>query len=107
MRKRSTVRHRLVLYEYVYELLTENDMIETMCGQYFKTAQHHGDMVELSLTLYELEELTGAVAAESNHARSRSMRDELGAVCDELEECIGIVKRGEQRGESVSYRQEF
>ena len=48
MRKRSTVRHRVVLYEYVYELLAENDMIETMCGQYFTTAQHHSDMVELS-----------------------------------------------------------
>jgi hypothetical protein len=107
MRKASGLRHRVTLYEYVYQMLTENEMIETMCGQYFKTAQHHGDMVELSLTLHELEELTGAVAAESNHARSRSMRNELGGSCDDFEECIGAVKRGEQRGESVSYRQEF
>jgi hypothetical protein len=46
MRKASGLRHRVTLYEYVYQMLTENEMIETMCGQYFKTAQHHGDMGE-------------------------------------------------------------
>ena len=107
MKKTPAPRHRVALYDYVYQMLTENEMIETMCGQYFKTAQHNGEMVELSLTLHELEELTGAVAAESNHAHSRNMQDELGAICDELEECVGAVKRGQQAGEIVSYRQEF
>ncbi len=86
-------RHAVELYDYAYQMLTENEMIDTMCGHYFKTAQHHGDMVELSLTLHELEELTGAVAAESNHARSRRVQDELGAICDYLEECVGAIKR--------------
>ena len=95
MRKTSASRHIVELYDYAYQMLTENEMIEAMCGQYFKTARHDGETVELSLTLHELEELTGAVAAESNHARSRSMQDELGAICDELEECIGAIKRGQ------------
>ncbi len=94
MKKTQASRHRVQLYDYAYQMLTENEMIDTMCGQYFKTAQHQGEIVELSLTLYELEELTGAVAAESNHARSRSKQDELGAICDYLEECIGAIKRG-------------
>ncbi len=94
MRKTPVSRHVVELYEYAYQMLIENEMIDAMCGHYFKTAQHHGEIVELSLTLHELEELTGAVAAESNHARSRSMQDELGAICDYLEECVGVIKRG-------------
>ena len=86
-------RHTVELYDYAYQMLTQNEMISLMCGQYFKTAIHHDDMVELSLTLRELEDLTGYVAAESNHARSRRTQDELGAICDYLEECVEAIKR--------------
>jgi hypothetical protein len=68
-------------------------MIFMMCERYFKSARHHDNMVELSLTLRELEDLTGYVAAESNHARSRSKQNELGAICDYLEDCVTEMKR--------------
>ena len=41
-------RHLVELYDYAYQMLTENEMIATMCGQYFTTAHHPCEMVELS-----------------------------------------------------------
>ena len=86
-------RHTVELYAYDYQMLTQNEMISLTCEQYFTSATPHDEMVELSLTLSELEDLTGYVAAESNHARSRRTQDELGAICDYLEECVEAIKR--------------
>ena len=93
MTTRQGARYTVELYDYAYQMLTDNEMVSALCGRALKTAKHAGESVELSLTLHELEELTGAVAAESNHARSRRKQEELGAICDYLEGCVGAIKR--------------
>ncbi len=45
------------------------------------------------MTLDELEDLTGYVAAESNHARTARQGEELGAICDDFEVRISEIKR--------------
>ncbi len=46
------------------------------------------------MTLFQLEELTGWLAAESNHANSRRVSEELGEICDQVESLLDQIKRG-------------
>jgi len=81
------------LTTYEYSLLTRNDLISTVCKRQLESATEDDEGVELLLTLKELEELTGFVAAESNHARSKRQREELGEICDYLEAAVYRIKR--------------
>lgn len=81
------------LTAYEYNLLTSNEIISRACGRQLESATEDDEGVELPLTLKELEELTGFVAAESNHARSKRQREELGEICDHLEVLVNRIKR--------------
>jgi hypothetical protein len=81
------------LTAYEYNLLTKNYLISTLCKRQLDSAAEHDEGIELLLTLKELEELTGFVAAESNHARSKRQREELGEICDYLEGLVNQIKR--------------
>jgi hypothetical protein len=57
-----------------------------VCGAYLRTVvQYDNDEVELVLTLTELQDLIGYVAAEANHARSKRNSEDLNSICDYLE----------------------
>jgi hypothetical protein len=81
------------LTAYEYNLLTQNDLIAMACRRQLASATEYEDGIELLLTLDQLEELTGFVAAESNHARSKRQREELGEICDYLESAVYRIKR--------------
>jgi hypothetical protein len=85
------------LTAYEYDLLTKNYLISTACRtacrRQLESATEHDEGIELLLTLGQLEELTGFVAAESNHARSKRQREELGEICDHLEVTVSRIKR--------------
>jgi hypothetical protein len=81
------------LTAYEYNLLTQNYLISTVCKKQLDSATEDDEGIELSLTLKELEDLTGFVAAESNHARSKRQREELGEICDLLEGLVSGIKR--------------
>lgn len=86
-------KHSVHLFIYDYEVLTKNEMIALMFGDQLKAAKKKGDEMVLSLTLAQLEDLTGWVAAESNHARSKRVGEELGEICDHLEGLLYGIKR--------------
>ena len=86
-------KHSIILTEYEYELLTKNSLISRACSSLLKPAAKHSEGIELSLTLMGLEELTGYVAAESNHAKSKRQSEDLGSVCDYLESLIVHIRR--------------
>lgn len=86
-------KYSISLTDYEYSLLKKNDMISMLCEKYLNAAQKRGDEFVLSLTLAELEDLTGYAAAESNHARSKRLQEELGAICDHLESEVYSIKR--------------
>jgi hypothetical protein len=81
------------LTAYEYNLLTQNDLIAMACRRQLESATEDEEGIELLLTLDLLEELTGFVAAESNHARSKRQREELGEICDYLESAVYRIKR--------------
>ena len=81
------------LTAYEYELLIRNELIATVCRRQLASATEDDEGIELLLTLDQLEELTGFVAAESNHARRKRQRQELGEICDYLEAAVYRIKR--------------
>jgi hypothetical protein len=87
-------KHSIDLTAYEYSLLTENVLISTVCKGQLESAIEHDAGIELLLTLGALEELTGYVAAESNHARTRRQREELGEICDYLEVVVSGIRSG-------------
>ncbi len=93
----STNKYAVVLTAYEYSILNENYLISMICQKQLESAtiyeQCEEEVVELSMTLDELEDLTGYVAAESNHARTTRQGEELGAICDGFEARINEIKR--------------
>ncbi|MGD9048301.1 MAG: hypothetical protein PVF77_09625 [Anaerolineae bacterium] len=85
--------YSVVLTAYEYSVLTKNDLISIVCKKQLESATEHDEGIELLLTLKEIEELTGFVAAESNHARTKRQREELGEICDYLEVLVSGIRR--------------
>jgi len=92
----NTNKHSIVLTAYEYSILNKTVLISMVCRKQLETAKTYeldGEkVVELSLTLGELDKLTGYIAAESNHARTARQREELGAICDYFEARIFEIK---------------
>jgi hypothetical protein len=93
----SSDKYAIELTPYEYGVLNKNRLIATVCKNYLETATtvetDEEDVVELLLTLSELEDLTGYVAAEANHARTIRQQEDLGAICDYLEGYVSKIKR--------------
>ena len=93
----DTDRHSIELMPYEYSILNKNHLISAVCKRQLESAatfERDGEeFVELSLTLAELEDLTGYVAAESNHARTARQREDLGSICDYFEGLVFDIKR--------------
>ncbi len=90
-------KHTIQLTSYEYSILKKNFLIAMTCEKYLESAtiveQDNEEFVELSLTGDELEDLTGYVAAESNHARTESQREDLNSICDYFESCLDEIRR--------------
>ena len=89
----NTNKYSIVLTAYEYSVLNKNYLISTLCEKQLTSATKHHNKVELSMTFDELEDLTGYVAAEANHARTKRQREELGAICDYLEAFMNRIRR--------------
>ena len=81
-------KHSVELRPDEYETLMRNPMIASMCDDLLKSPRKRGDYLVLSLTAGQLEDLTGWVAAESNHAKSREEEEALDDICDGLESAL-------------------
>ena len=90
-------KYIVVLTAYEYSILNKNYLISTICKKQLESATTYEkdaeEVVELSLILDELENLTGYVAAESNHARTKRQREDLGSICDYFEARLSEIKR--------------
>ncbi len=88
----NTDRHTIELSEYEYDVLKNNSMISSACTRQLNSATTVEEGIDLSLTLAELTDLIGFVAAEANHARRKSDREDLNSICDYLEELEFDIK---------------
>ncbi len=90
-------KYAIELTPYEYGVLNKNRFISTACKSYLETTttyeEDEEEVVELSLTLRELEDLTGYVAAEANHARTIRQQEDLGAIWEYLEGYVSKIKR--------------
>jgi hypothetical protein len=68
-------------------------MIARACTRLFESSIKHDDEVELVMTLSELTDLIGHVAAEANHTRSKRKSEDLNDICDSLEYAEQDIKR--------------
>ena len=89
----KTNQYSIELSEYEYEVLKNNSMISSICTNQLNSATKTEEGIDLSLTLAELTDLIGFVAAEANHARKKREREDLNSVCDYLEELEFDIKR--------------
>jgi hypothetical protein len=90
----NTDQYTVELTEYEYDVLKNNAMISSVCTSQLNSATKVEEGIDLSLTLAELTELIGFVAAEANHARTKRQREDLNSICDYLEELEFDFKRG-------------
>ena len=89
----DTKKYPVPLSAYDYRVLTKSKIIALMIGDQLEAAKKKGDQRILAMTRFELEELTGWLAAESNHAYSQRVGEELGNICDQLEALLSQIKR--------------
>jgi hypothetical protein len=73
------------LTEFEYDVLKNNHLISTVCARQLNSPSKVENGVALSLTLPELTDLIGYLAAEANHARKKREREDLNTICDYLE----------------------
>ena len=88
----KTDQHSLFITVYGYDVLKNNSLISTVCAGQLESAHKRGDEVELTMTLSDLEDFIGFVAAEANHAKGRNQRDNLNQICDYLESVAYQIK---------------
>lgn len=96
--KMTKNQHAVQLSEYEYDVLSKNKMISAICGKALESAKtvrvDKEEMIELSVTVVDLEELVGYVAAEANHATSSRKQEDLNEICDYLEGRLYELKWG-------------
>jgi hypothetical protein len=78
-------KHSLMITDYEYRVLMNNFLISSVCARQLGSAHERGDEVEQAMTLSELKDFIGYVAAEANHAKTRRQSDDLNQICDYLE----------------------
>ena len=88
-------KHEVELLPDEYEALICNRMGASACDDLLASPRKRSGYLVLHLTEGQLEDLTGWVAAEANHAKTTEEEEALGDVCEHLESDLsGIRMRG-------------
>jgi hypothetical protein len=93
----KTDKHSLSITAHEYNVLMKNSLISTIFAKQMGSAIERGDEVELTMTLSELKDFIGYVAAEANHAKTRKQSDDLNQICDYLEAVEHAIKSGQEK----------
>lgn len=93
----KTDKHSLFITADEYNVLKKNYLISIVCTRQLGSAHERGDEVELTMTLSELEDFIGYVAAEANHAKTKKQRDDLNQIWDYLETAGHRIKLGQEK----------
>lgn len=88
-------KHEVELQPDEYDALIRNRMLASACADLLAAPRKRSGHLVIHLTEWQLEDLTGWVAAEANHAKTKEEEETLGDVCDHLESVLsGIQMRG-------------
>jgi len=94
---KNVKKHEVEFLPEEYEALLSNRMVASVCGDFLASPRKRSGYMVLHLTEGQLEELTGWVAAEANHAKTREEEEVLGDVCDHLESFISGIRMRRNR----------
>ena len=84
-------KHSVELQPDEYKTLIRNPMLASACADLLASPRRRSGYLVLRLTEGQLDELTGWVAAEANHAKTREEKEALGDVCDGLESVLSGI----------------
>jgi hypothetical protein len=90
-------KHSVELGPDEYDTLMRNPMIASLCDDLLASPRKRSGYLVLRLTAGQLEYLTGFVAAEANHAKTRAEEDSLGDVCEHLEGVLSGIRSKNSR----------
>lgn len=93
----KTDKYSLAITAYEYNVLMKNSLISTTFAKQMESANERGGEVELTMTLRELKDFIGYVAAEANHAKTRKQSDDLNQIYDYLEEVEHTIKSDQEK----------
>jgi len=86
-------KYPVELDDYECSLIINNAMIfGTLKATLTRLSKKEGTH-RIQMSLDEMNEISGWMAAESNHAKSQKKSDELGDLCDHIESLIFQVKK--------------
>lgn len=90
-------KYSLSITAYEYNVLMKNPLISTIFAKQMGSVNERGDEVELTMTLSELKDFIGYVAAEANHDKTRKQSDDLNQICDYLETVEHTIKSDQEK----------
>jgi|WetSurMetagenome_2_1015567.scaffolds.fasta_scaffold23074_1 hypothetical protein len=93
----KTDKHSLFITADKFSVLMNNSLISTIFAKLMETANEGEDEVELAMTMSELKDFIGYVAAEANHAKTRKQSDDLNEICDYLETVEHTIKSDQEK----------
>lgn len=93
----KTDKYSLAITAYEYNVLMKNSLISTTFAKQMESANERGGEVELTMTLRELKDFIGYVAAEANHAKTRKQSDDLNQIYDYLEAVEHTIKSDQEK----------
>jgi hypothetical protein len=67
------------------DLVLEHAFLDEEAERALRMAAVEGSKISARMTLDDLEELLGAIAAEANHAKSRRLQERLDAIYDKVQ----------------------
>jgi len=85
-------KYPVELDDYECMLLLNNAMVYGQLKDTLTRMSKKEGIHTIQMSLDEINDLAGWMAAESNHARSRKKSEELGNLCDHLENMMYQIK---------------
>ncbi len=93
----KTDKYSLSITAYEYNVLMKNPLISTIFARQMESVNERRNEVELTITLSELKDFIGYVAAEANHAKTRKQSDDLNQICDYLETVEHMINSDQEK----------
>ena len=89
----NSEKHPVELNDYECRLILNNAMVFGQLKSTLTRMSKKEGMHTIQMSAYDINDIAGWMAAESNHAKSAIKSEELGDLCDHFENIIYQVKR--------------
>ncbi len=95
--KNKTQKYPVELSDYECQLILDNAMVFDQLQKNLTNASQKEGVHKIMMTLLDIQDIAGWLAAESNHADNEEKEMELGDLCDYFESIEFDCKRKERQ----------